>query len=100
MFSKSKMTARAQVTLGRLNYNKAPNLKKQSTRIVTHVFFMIVVSPQFLQFSAAAFGHELLEKNQSFPLCPPMAESGERFRVGSFSNMDKLFPSNVVYQVQ
>lgn len=31
-----------------------------------------------------------------YPLGPPLAESGERFRVGTFSNMDRLFPNNRV----
>lgn len=31
---------------------------------------------------------------QNYPLGPPMAESGARFRVGTFSNMDRLFPNN------
>lgn len=35
-------------------------------------------------------------RRQDYPLGPPMAESGERFRVGTFSNMDRLFPSNRV----
>lgn len=46
--------------------------------------------------SAAASEEDVPGKTLGYPTGPPLAESGEQFRVGTFTRMDQLFPSNKV----
>jgi len=70
------------------------SIKTTSTRWGRLLAFILCL--WYSNLSAAASDDDVLGKDHGYPIGPPLAESGERFRVGTFTSMDSLFPNSKV----